>query len=147
MARLSIHFLLLTLLVLPCMIQILDIGKNFGNLKLKVLIPSYLIVCYFKIYFKITLNFPGQGRSSLFVRAQEDEAEGEEGDEGAVEDEEGGSDVENEEDAAVDEEETNKNVHKDADTQLLFTKPSIISGFESGSVELPAGKVSKLLIY
>lgn len=93
------------------------------------------------------MNFPGQGRSSLFVSAQEDEAEGEEGDEGAVEDEEGGSDVENEEDAAADEEETNKNVHKDADTQLLFTKPSIISTFESGSVELPAGKVSKLSIY
>ena len=93
------------------------------------------------------MNFPGQGRSSLFVRAQEDEAEGEEGDEGAVEDEEGGSDVENEEDAATDEEETNKNVHKDADTQLLFTKPSIISSFESGSVELPAGKVSRLPIY
>merc|ERR1711963_1293651 len=85
MARLSIHFLLLTLLVLPCLIQILDIG---------------------------------QGRNSLFVRAQEDEAEGEEGDEGAVEDEEGGSEVENEEEAAADEE-TNKNVHKDADTQLL----------------------------
>ena len=49
--------------------------------------------------------------------------------------------------APADEEETNKNVHKDADTQLLFTKPSIISGFESGSVELPAGKVCKLPIY
>ena len=85
----------------------------------------------------------GHGRSSLFVKAQEDEAEGEEGDEGAVEDEDGGSEVENEEDAATEEEDVNKNVHKDADTQLLFTKPSIISTFESGSVELPAGKVWK----
>ena len=50
-------------------------------------------------------------RSSLFVRAQEDEAEGEETDDGAVEDEDGGSEVENEE-AVADEEETNKNVHK-----------------------------------
>merc|ERR1711994_519351 len=70
------------------------------------------------------------------VRAQED---------GAVEDEDGGSEVENEE-AVADEEETNKNVHKDADTQLLFTKPSIISTFESGSVELPAGKVVEFLV-
>ena len=116
-------------------------------IKICKLVFNILYCTTFKIYITITLNFPGQGRSSLFVRAQEDEAEGEEGDEGAVEDEEGGSDVENEEDAAADEEETNKNVHKDADTQLLFTKPSIISSFESGSVELPAGKVSKLLIY
>merc|ERR1719322_1160811 len=108
----SIHILLITLLVLPSLIQILDIGH---------------------------------GRSSLFVRAQEDEAEGEETDDGAVEDEDGGSEVENEE-AVADEEETNKNVHKDADTQLLFTKPSIISGFESGSVELPAGKVVEFLV-
>merc|ERR1719322_1679753 len=108
----SIHILLITLLVLPCLIQILDIGH---------------------------------GRSSLFVRAQEDEAEGEETDDGAVEDEDGGSEVENEE-AVADEEETNKNVHKDADTQLLFTKPSIISTFESGSVELPAGKVVEFLV-
>merc|ERR1712223_2083607 len=100
MARLSIHILLITLLVLPCLIQILDIGN---------------------------------GRSSLFVRAQEDEAE------------DGGSEVENEE-AVADEEETNKNVHKDVDTKLLFTKPSIISTFESGSVELPAGKVVEFLV-
>ena len=32
-------------------------------------------------------------------------------------------------------------MHKDADTMLLFTRPSIINTFESGSVELPAGKV------
>ena len=96
------------------------------------------------IFLKLNNNnfyFSGHGRSSLFVRAQEDEAEGEETDDGAVEDEDGGSEVENEE-AVADEEETNKNVHKDADTQLLFTKPSIISTFESGSVELPAGKVN-----
>ena len=87
--------------------------------------------------------FLGQGKSSLLVRAQEDEAEGEEADEGVVEDEEGGSEVENEGDDASEEAEAddNKNVHKDADTQLLFTKPSIIHTFESGSVELPAGKV------
>ena len=72
--------------------------------------------------------------------------EGEETDDGTVEDEEGGSEVENEEqdeDASEEESEgdSKKNVHKDADTYLLFTKPSIINQFESGSVELPAGKV------
>ena len=88
----------------------------------------------------------GQGRNSLVVRAQEDEAEGEEADEGVVEDEDGGSEVENEEegdDAAEAEAESNKNVHKDAETMLLFTKPSIVHTFDSGSVELPAGKVRK----
>lgn len=88
----------------------------------------------------------GNGRSRFFVKAQEDEAEGEEADEGAVEDEDGGSEVENDEEAATEEEDVNKNVHKDADTQLLFTKPSIISTFESGSVELPAGKVVEFLV-
>jgi len=116
MARLSINLILIALLVLPCFIQILDIG---------------------------------QGRSSLVVRAQEDEAEGEEADEGVVEDEDGGSEVENEEegdDAAEAEAESNKNVHKDAETMLLFTKPSIVHTFDSGSVELPAGKVVEFLV-
>jgi len=116
MARLSINQILIVLLVLPCFIQILDIG---------------------------------QGRSSLVVRAQEDEAEGEEADEGVVEDEDGGSEVENEEegdDAAEAEAESNKNVHKDAETMLLFTKPSIVHTFDSGSVELPAGKVVEFLV-
>jgi len=116
MARLSINLLFLVILVLPCFIQILDIGN---------------------------------GRNSLLVRAQEDEAEGEETDEGAVEDEEGGTEVEPEEGEDASEEtepDVNKNVHKDADTQLLFTKPSIIHTFESGSVELPAGKVVEFLV-
>lgn len=116
MARLSINLILIVLLVLPCFIQILDIG---------------------------------QGRNSLVVRAQEDEAEGEEADEGVVEDEDGGSEVENEEegdDAAEAEAESNKNVHKDAETMLLFTKPSIVHTFDSGSVELPAGKVVEFLV-
>ena len=87
----------------------------------------------------------GKGGNGIFAKAQEDEVEGEETDEGAVEDEEGGSEVETEdetEDVGGEEEaDANKNVHKDADTMLLFTKPSIINTFESGSVELPAGKV------
>lgn len=117
MARLSINLIFLILLVLPCFIQILDIGNAKGG---------------------------------LLVRAQEDEAEGEEADEGAIEDEEGGSEVETEEEGedAVEEGDSDdkKNVHKDADTMLLFTKPSFISQFESGSVELPAGKVVEFLV-
>ena len=96
------------------------------------------------IYFCI-----GKGGNGIFANAQEDEVEGEETDEGAVEDEEGGSEVETEdetEDVAGEEEaDVNKNVHKDADTMLLFTKPSIINTFESGSVELPAGKVKNYI--
>ena len=91
----------------------------------------------------------GHGRNSLLVRGQEDEAEGEETDEGAVEDEEGGSEVETEDGDEASEEteaDVNKNVHKDADTQILFTKPSIISTMESGSIELPAGKVVEFLV-
>jgi len=117
MARLSMNVILLVLLILPCFIQILDQGK---------------------------------GGNGIFAKAQEDEVEGEETDEGAVEDEEGGSEVETEdetEDVGGEEEaDANKNVHKDADTMLLFTKPSIINTFESGSVELPAGKVVEFLV-
>lgn len=116
MARLSINLIIVVLMVLPCFIQILDIGH---------------------------------GRSSLIVRAQEDEAEGEEVDEGAVEDEDGGSEVETDEegdDAAEAEADVNKNVHKDAETMLLFTKPTIVHTFESGSIELPAGKVVEFLV-
>ena len=70
--------------------------------------------------------------------------EGEEADT-EVEDDEGGTDaeVENEEsdDTTEQEEDDKKNVHKDAETILLFTKPSSVGQFEGGGVELPAGKV------
>jgi translocon-associated protein subunit alpha len=117
MARLSINLVFLILLVLPCFIQILDIGH---------------------------------AKRGILVRAQEDEAEGEEVDDGAVEDEEGGSEVETEEEGedAVEEGDGDdkKNVHKAADTMLLFTKPASLSQMESGSVELPAGKVVEFLV-
>ena len=86
----------------------------------------------------------GQGKNGILVRAQEDEVEGEEAD-SEVEDEEGGTDaeVENEEesDDTTEDEDDKKNVHKDAETILLFTKPSSVGQFEGGGVELPAGKV------
>ena len=152
MARLSINVLLLVLLILPCFIQILEQGKINHDL-------SSLIILYIKFadqkdikhvaHVVPNLICIGKGGNGIFANAQEDEVEGEETDEGAVEDEEGGSEVETEdetEDVAGEEEaDVNKNVHKDADTMLLFTKPSIINTFESGSVELPAGKVKNYI--
>merc|ERR1712004_713522 len=63
---------------------------------------------------------------SLVVRAEEDEV-----DEDVVE-------TDDEDDLASD-----KNVSPDADTTLLFTKPTQASG---GSVELPAGKIVEFLV-
>ena len=148
MARLSINVLLLVLLILPCFIQILDQGKINND-------SSSLIILKHKNIVKLTIYVPnqiyiGKGGNGIFANAQEDEVEGEETDEGAVEDEEGGSEVETEEteDIAGEEEaDVNKNVHKDADTMLLFTRPSIINTFESGSVELPAGKVRSCIYF
>jgi translocon-associated protein subunit alpha len=109
----SLSLLIITLLVLPFLIQVIHFGCNKGG---------------------------------VLVHAQEDEAEGEEVDEGVVEDE--GSEVETEEDAAEDEDadDDKKNVHKAAETMLLFTKPAINPTEAGGSVELPAGKVVEFLV-
>merc|ERR1711894_91587 len=73
---------------------------------------------------------------SLVVRAEEDEV-----DEDVVE-----TDGEPAEEASTDDEDdlaSDKNVSPDADTTLLFTKPTQASG---GSVELPAGKIVEFLV-
>ena len=60
-------------------------------------------------------HFIGHAKAGLLVRAQEDEVEGEETDDGAVEDEEGGSEVENEEqDEDASEEESEGDSKKNA---------------------------------
>merc|ERR1711953_1619622 len=71
------------------------------------------------------------------VAAEEDEVE----DETVVEDEE----VAEEEPAAEEVEDLDslKNVDPDAETTLLFTKPTQVAG---GSVELPAGKIVEFLV-
>jgi len=73
--------------------------------------------------------------SSLVVRAEEDEV-----DEDVVE-----TDEEPAEEASTDDEDeiSDKNVSPDADTTLLFTKPTQAPG---GSVELPAGKIVEFLV-
>lgn len=70
-----------------------------------------------------------------YAAADEDEIE----DEGGVEDEDqpGGGKTEE----TVDDDGEKKNVHSDADTFLLFTKPK-----QKGSVELPAGQVVEFLV-
>jgi len=73
---------------------------------------------------------------SLVVRAEEDEV-----DEDVVE-----TDEEPSEEASTDDEDdlaSDKNVSPDADTTLLFTKPTQASG---GAVELPAGKIVEFLV-
>ena len=115
MARLQ-NLILLLLLVTPALIQIANPGKFFFINFIKVKNFNFIL-------------------GSLVVRAEEDEV-----DEDVVE-----TDEEPAEEASTDDEDeiSDKNVSPDADTTLLFTKPTQASG---GSVELPAGKIVEFLV-
>jgi len=78
----------------------------------------------------------------MFAFAEEDEVEGEE--EGVVEDEGEEPEVEEEEVGG-----TKKNVHPDAETTLLFTRPAANpANYAPGvnAIELPAGKIVEFLV-
>ena len=115
MARLQ-NLILLLLLVTPALIQIANPGKFFFINFIKVKNFNFIL-------------------GSLVVRAEEDEV-----DEDVVE-----TDEEPAEEASTDDEDeiSDKNVSPDADTTLLFTKPTQAPG---GSVELPAGKIVEFLV-
>jgi len=79
----------------------------------------------------------------MLAFADEDEVEGE--DEGAVEDETEDQDVEEEDVEGA----ANKNVHPDAETTLLFTKPAANPvNYSPGinTIDLPAGKIVEFLV-
>ena len=76
------------------------------------------------------------GRLSAF--AEEDEID--EDDYATIEEEGGANASKDEED--LDESGEKKNVSPNADTQLLFTRPSV----KAGSVELPAGNIVEFLV-
>ena len=124
MAKLS-HWMLIMLLVLPAIISLAERGKNETQT-----LRDHCISTFF-----LSLG------DKMMAFANEDEADGEE--EGAVEDETEAEEEEPEEEGGK------KNVHPDADTTLLFTKPAANpANYAPGinTIDLPAGKIVEFLV-